>query len=102
MGEANRNSRAAEDEKDACDLEVMSQSLILPPIDRPYFLLLQGYDQSKARHAAQPYHTASPDIIPASPLSQHTIYSFIPLDRELNTQHKTATQRLTMPTQDTQ
>ncbi|XP_027867061.1 ras-interacting protein 1 isoform X2 [Xiphophorus couchianus] len=30
-----------------CDLEVMSQSLILPPTDRPYFLLLQGYDQSK-------------------------------------------------------
>lgn len=41
----------AEDEKDYsnCDLEVMSQSLILPPTDRPYFLLLQGYDQSKAR-----------------------------------------------------
>lgn len=37
------------DEKDysTCDLEVMSQSLILPPTDRPYFLLLQGYDQSK-------------------------------------------------------
>ncbi|XP_019724719.1 ras-interacting protein 1 [Hippocampus comes] len=30
-----------------CDLEMMSQSLILPPTDRPYFLLLQGYDQSK-------------------------------------------------------
>lgn len=58
VGEAERNSRVAEDEKDACDLEVMSQSLILPPTDRPYFLLLQGYDQSKARHAAQPYHTA--------------------------------------------
>uniref|UniRef100_I3K4V0 Ras interacting protein 1 n=1 Tax=Oreochromis niloticus TaxID=8128 RepID=I3K4V0_ORENI len=26
---------------------LMSQSLILPPTDRPYFLLLQGYDQSK-------------------------------------------------------
>ncbi|XP_072316327.1 ras-interacting protein 1 isoform X2 [Eucyclogobius newberryi] len=39
----------AEEEKDysTCDLEVMSQSLILPPTDRPYFLLLQGYDQSK-------------------------------------------------------
>lgn len=38
-----------EEEKDysSCDLEVMSQSLILPPTDRPYFLLLQGYDQSK-------------------------------------------------------
>ncbi|XP_028984768.1 ras-interacting protein 1 isoform X2 [Betta splendens] len=38
-----------EDEKDysSCDLEAMSQSLILPPTDRPYFLLLQGYDQSK-------------------------------------------------------
>lgn len=48
--EADRNTRA-EDEKD--DLEAMSQSLILPPTDRPYFLLLQGYDQSKARHAAQ-------------------------------------------------
>ncbi|XP_034030471.1 ras-interacting protein 1 [Thalassophryne amazonica] len=38
-----------EDKKDysSCDLEVMSQSLILPPTDRPYFLLLQGYDQSK-------------------------------------------------------
>ncbi|XP_018591159.2 ras-interacting protein 1 [Scleropages formosus] len=31
----------------SCDLEVMSQSLILPPTDCPYFLLLQGYDQSK-------------------------------------------------------
>ncbi|KAF4088363.1 hypothetical protein AMELA_G00082040 [Ameiurus melas] len=47
VGEAERNSRVAEDEKDTCDLEVMSQSLILPPTDRPYFLLLQGYDQSK-------------------------------------------------------
>ncbi|XP_077576216.1 ras-interacting protein 1 [Stigmatopora nigra] len=38
-----------EDEKDYtnCDLEMMSQSLILPPTDRPYFLLLQGYDHSK-------------------------------------------------------
>ncbi|XP_061530450.1 ras-interacting protein 1 isoform X1 [Phycodurus eques] len=38
-----------EEEKDysSCDLEMMSQSLILPPTDRPYFLLLQGYDQSK-------------------------------------------------------
>ncbi|KAM9310411.1 ras-interacting protein 1 isoform 2-T2 [Pholidichthys leucotaenia] len=42
-------NQPAEDEKDysTCDLEVMSQSLILPPSDRPYFLLLQGYDQSK-------------------------------------------------------
>ncbi|XP_075897066.1 ras-interacting protein 1 isoform X2 [Nelusetta ayraudi] len=42
-------NQPAEDEKDysTCDLEVMSQSLILPPTDRPYFLLLQGYDQSK-------------------------------------------------------
>ncbi|KAJ4931133.1 hypothetical protein JOQ06_025432 [Pogonophryne albipinna] len=42
-------NQSAEDEKDysSCDLEVMSQSLILPPTDRPYFLLLQGYDQSK-------------------------------------------------------
>ncbi|XP_033836869.1 ras-interacting protein 1 [Periophthalmus magnuspinnatus] len=41
--------QTAEEEKDysTCDLEVMSQSLILPPTDRPYFLLLQGYDQSK-------------------------------------------------------
>ncbi|XP_077431718.1 ras-interacting protein 1 [Vanacampus margaritifer] len=41
--------RAPEEEKDysSCDLEMMSQSLILPPTDRPYFLLLQGYDQSK-------------------------------------------------------
>ncbi|XP_051720417.1 ras-interacting protein 1 [Ctenopharyngodon idella] len=45
--EADRRTRAAEEEKDTCDLEVMSQSLILPPTDRPYFLLLQGYDQSK-------------------------------------------------------
>ncbi|XP_072536676.1 ras-interacting protein 1 [Salminus brasiliensis] len=45
--EADRHSRAAEEERDTCDLEVMSQSLILPPTDRPYFLLLQGYDQSK-------------------------------------------------------
>ncbi|KAJ3597843.1 hypothetical protein NHX12_001359 [Muraenolepis orangiensis] len=38
-----------EEDKDysSCDLEVMSQSLILPPTDRPYFLLLQGYDQTK-------------------------------------------------------
>lgn len=50
--EADRRTRAAEEEKDTCDLEVMSQSLILPPTDRPYFLLLQGYDQSKARHAS--------------------------------------------------
>uniref|UniRef100_A0A1A8J5T8 Ras interacting protein 1 n=1 Tax=Nothobranchius kuhntae TaxID=321403 RepID=A0A1A8J5T8_NOTKU len=42
-------NQPASDEKDysSCDLEVMSQSLILPPTDRPYFLLLQGYDQSK-------------------------------------------------------
>lgn len=46
-GEVDRHSRAAEEERDTCDLEVMSQSLILPPTDRPYFLLLQGYDQSK-------------------------------------------------------
>ncbi|XP_073728114.1 ras-interacting protein 1 [Misgurnus anguillicaudatus] len=46
-GEADRRTRAAEEETDTCDLEVMSQSLILPPTDRPYFLLLQGYDQSK-------------------------------------------------------
>lgn len=46
--------QTAEEEKDysSCDLEVMSQSLILPPTDRPYFLLLQGYDQSKVPHAA--------------------------------------------------
>ncbi|KAK3571924.1 hypothetical protein QTP86_020518, partial [Hemibagrus guttatus] len=65
VGEADKHARAADEEKD--DLEVMSQSLILPPTDRPYFLLLQGYDQSKARHAAQHYHTAPADIIPASP-----------------------------------
>uniref|UniRef100_A0A3Q3J8V1 Ras interacting protein 1 n=1 Tax=Monopterus albus TaxID=43700 RepID=A0A3Q3J8V1_MONAL len=50
-GEVKTNAmvRTSEDEKDysSCDLEVMSQSLILPPTDRPYFLLLQGYDQSK-------------------------------------------------------
>ncbi|XP_042628052.1 ras-interacting protein 1-like [Cyprinus carpio] len=46
-GETDRRTRQAEEEKDTCDLEVMSQSLILPPTDRPYFLLLQGYDQSK-------------------------------------------------------
>uniref|UniRef100_A0AAY4AJ33 Ras interacting protein 1 n=1 Tax=Denticeps clupeoides TaxID=299321 RepID=A0AAY4AJ33_9TELE len=48
-GEANRRTKAVDEEKDvsACDLEMMSQSLILPPTDRPYFLLLQGYDQSK-------------------------------------------------------
>lgn len=45
--EADRRTRAPEEETDTCDLEVMSQSLILPPTDRPYFLLLQGYDQSK-------------------------------------------------------
>ncbi|XP_021478794.2 LOW QUALITY PROTEIN: ras-interacting protein 1 [Oncorhynchus mykiss] len=45
----NKADKAVEEEKDysACDLEGMSQSLILPPTDRPYFLLLQGYDQSK-------------------------------------------------------
>ncbi|XP_064803741.1 ras-interacting protein 1-like isoform X1 [Oncorhynchus masou masou] len=45
----NKADKAVEEEKDysTCDLEVMSQSLILPPTDRPYFLLLQGYDQSK-------------------------------------------------------
>lgn len=44
-----RRTRVVEEERDisTCDLEVMSQSLILPPTDRPYFLLLQGYDQSK-------------------------------------------------------
>lgn len=49
----NKADKAVEEEKDysACDLEVMSQSLILPPMDRPYFLLLQGYDQSKVRPA---------------------------------------------------
>ncbi|XP_052003570.1 ras-interacting protein 1 [Xyrauchen texanus] len=46
-GEADKRTRAVEEERDTCDLEVMSQSLILPPTDRPYFLLLQGYDQSK-------------------------------------------------------
>ncbi|XP_013868090.1 ras-interacting protein 1 [Austrofundulus limnaeus] len=42
-------NQPVDNEKDysSCDLEVMSQSLILPPTDRPYFLLLQGYDQSK-------------------------------------------------------
>lgn len=35
----------------------MSQSLILPPTDRPYFLLLQGYDQSKVWHAHRWYQT---------------------------------------------
>lgn len=47
-------NQPADNEKEdysSCDLEVMSQSLILPPSDRPYFLLLQGYNQSKARHA---------------------------------------------------
>lgn len=52
-------NQPVEDERDcsSCDLEVMSQSLILPPTDRPYFLLLQGYDQSKARHADRSYRT---------------------------------------------
>uniref|UniRef100_A0A8C5FAR5 Ras interacting protein 1 n=1 Tax=Gadus morhua TaxID=8049 RepID=A0A8C5FAR5_GADMO len=42
-------NQTQEEDKDysSCDLEVMSQSLILPPTDRPYFLLLQGYNQSK-------------------------------------------------------
>nr|XP_057909616.1 ras-interacting protein 1 isoform X2 [Doryrhamphus excisus] len=42
-------TKPPEEDKDysSCDLEIMSQSLILPPSDRPYFLLLQGYDQSK-------------------------------------------------------
>ncbi|CAJ1062453.1 ras-interacting protein 1-like [Xyrichtys novacula] len=48
-GKVGWTNQPAEDERDysSCDLEVMSQSLILPPTDRPYFLLLQGYDQSK-------------------------------------------------------
>lgn len=52
-------NQPVEDERDytSCDLEVMSQSLILPPTDRPYFLLLQGYDQSKVRHADRSYRT---------------------------------------------
>ncbi|KAJ8355004.1 hypothetical protein SKAU_G00225710 [Synaphobranchus kaupii] len=45
--ERDRRPQVQEEENDTCDLEVMSQSLILPPTDRPYFLLLQGYDQSK-------------------------------------------------------
>ncbi|KAJ8289916.1 hypothetical protein GJAV_G00006720 [Gymnothorax javanicus] len=45
--ERDRRTQEHEDENDTYDLEVMSQSLILPPTDRPYFLLLQGYDQSK-------------------------------------------------------
>ncbi|XP_056331664.1 ras-interacting protein 1 [Danio aesculapii] len=47
VSESDRRTRMADEDKDTCDLEVMSQSLILPPTDRPYFLLLQGYDQSK-------------------------------------------------------
>ncbi|XP_026854912.2 ras-interacting protein 1 [Electrophorus electricus] len=46
-GDVERRPRGSDEDKDACDLEVMSQSLILPPTDRPYFLLLQGFDQSK-------------------------------------------------------
>ncbi|XP_042278827.1 ras-interacting protein 1 [Thunnus albacares] len=48
-GKVGWTNQPAQDETDysSCDLEVMSQSLILPPTDRPYFLLLQGYDQSK-------------------------------------------------------
>ncbi|MBN3322907.1 RAIN protein, partial [Atractosteus spatula] len=38
---------AREEEAASSDLERMSQSLILPPAHCPYFLLLQGYDQSK-------------------------------------------------------
>uniref|UniRef100_W5MN86 Ras interacting protein 1 n=1 Tax=Lepisosteus oculatus TaxID=7918 RepID=W5MN86_LEPOC len=38
---------AREEEAANSDLERMSQSLILPPAHCPYFLLLQGYDQSK-------------------------------------------------------
>ncbi|XP_023671228.1 ras-interacting protein 1 [Paramormyrops kingsleyae] len=47
--EGSRQAQETEEEKNttSCDLEVMSQSLILPPTDCPYFLLLQGYDQSK-------------------------------------------------------
>ncbi|XP_064165468.1 ras-interacting protein 1 [Anguilla rostrata] len=45
--ERDRRPQEHEEDNDTCDLEVMSQSLILPPTDRPYFLLLQGYDQSK-------------------------------------------------------
>uniref|UniRef100_A0A3Q2Z8H4 Ras interacting protein 1 n=1 Tax=Hippocampus comes TaxID=109280 RepID=A0A3Q2Z8H4_HIPCM len=42
-----RHNATREKDYSNCDLEMMSQSLILPPTDRPYFLLLQGYDQSK-------------------------------------------------------
>lgn len=63
-----RRTRVVEEERDisACDLEVMSQSLILPPTDRPYFLLLQGYDQSKARLASETLSHLAHCIIPAS------------------------------------
>ncbi|KAJ8392866.1 hypothetical protein AAFF_G00070700 [Aldrovandia affinis] len=47
IAESYRRPQGVEEENDSCDLEVMSQSLILPPTDRPYFLLLQGYDQNK-------------------------------------------------------
>ncbi|KAI4902558.1 hypothetical protein NFI96_021997 [Prochilodus magdalenae] len=40
LGDPDRHSRAADEERETCDLEVMSQSLILPPTDRPYFLFV--------------------------------------------------------------
>ncbi|XP_039597376.1 ras-interacting protein 1 [Polypterus senegalus] len=50
--DGNRNTereleRGEEGEGGTSDLELLSQSLILPPTDRPYFLLLQGYDEKK-------------------------------------------------------
>lgn len=66
--EVERRTRAMEEDRDfsTCDLEVMSQSLILPPTDRPYFLLLQGYDQSKARLVTAALSNLAHYIIPAS------------------------------------
>lgn len=66
-------NQPAEDEKNYsnCDLEVMSQSLILPPTDRPYFLLLQGYNQSKARRVHRSYQVG---VLIAAGISR-TVYT---------------------------
>lgn len=106
-GETDRRTRAAEEDRDTCDLEVMSQSLILPPTDRPYFLLLQGYDQSKARHASShlSYSHAMTSYLYSSNHNIPSALSYLWVEWPLNTLHKTAIQKLyihtgrTIPTQ---
>lgn len=101
-----RRTRAVEEDQEmsTCDLEVMSQSLILPPTDRPYFLLLQGYDQSKARLVSMlsQYHTLLTSHI--APY-QHPFFNlripsplpFLSANLPFNIKHKTAIESRTKP-----